>query len=603
MDDVLLRALLSNTLIAGGLSLAGWIVWRFTGLAPLARGLWLLALLRLVVPPVLEVATSWLPRWDDEPAAASAALPAPGAMPVFESSELDEASLQPEPVAAPAPGAARRVADGVFALWWMGVILAVVVGTARVRRCRLLVQCARPASDDLVATVRRLASKLGLARVPDVREVDANLSPFLWAFGPRPTVVLPTRMMAALGAMEREAVLAHELAHLARRDHLVRWLELVVLTVHWWNPIARWTCRRLTEVEELCCDARAVQALASTPRGYGRAILMATEFLASRNRQAVPYGATGLGGARLLRRRIMMIVNKRLEHRLGWRSRLGMAMLTFALLPFGLQAQECPKCGAELPAKEAGKHRVRVVVEEGEGAPFVLEADQLTISGKGHLTTLPRGSSRVLELDDGVLRGTGALLARPTVVGGDHLRVRVEGASDASPADRGAVELRAVDGDGTVIYLRQLPQEKKAKDTAKNEDGSKARKKFRDATRRYRLVHDAGTVILLTEDGSKTVRRGTLLAVPEGRFRRITRDGNRAVRGVVLDADGRVVEGATLDLKPPTARLLPPREGAARSKTRVRRLDGTSDEAPLAELKAEIDALKKKLKAIERRMR
>ena len=41
MDDLLLRALLSNTLLAAVLAIVGWLAWRVTRLAPLARGLWL----------------------------------------------------------------------------------------------------------------------------------------------------------------------------------------------------------------------------------------------------------------------------------------------------------------------------------------------------------------------------------------------------------------------------------------------------------------------------------------------------------------------------------------------------------------------------------
>ncbi len=35
-------------------------------------------------------------------------------------------------------------------------------------------------------------------------------------------------------------VVAHELAHVWRRDHLVRWLEWVACVVFWWNPVAWW---------------------------------------------------------------------------------------------------------------------------------------------------------------------------------------------------------------------------------------------------------------------------------------------------------------------------------------------------------------------------
>ena len=54
---------------------------------------------------------------------------------------------------------------------------------------------------------------------------------------------------------EQDAVLAHELAHLKRRDHWVRRLEAIVLGLYWWYPGAWWARRQLERAEEECCDA------------------------------------------------------------------------------------------------------------------------------------------------------------------------------------------------------------------------------------------------------------------------------------------------------------------------------------------------------------
>ena len=43
----------------------------------------------------------------------------------------------------------------------------------------------------------------------------------------------------------REYVLVHELAHFARRDHLVRVLELFVTVLYWWHPVV-WLARRVS---------------------------------------------------------------------------------------------------------------------------------------------------------------------------------------------------------------------------------------------------------------------------------------------------------------------------------------------------------------------
>ena len=63
-------------------------------------------------------------------------------------------------------------------------------------------------------------------------------------------------------------LLLHELAHLKRRDHWVRWLELVVAGLYWWHPVVWWARRALREAEEQCCDAWVVWAMPDRSRTY-----------------------------------------------------------------------------------------------------------------------------------------------------------------------------------------------------------------------------------------------------------------------------------------------------------------------------------------------
>ncbi|WP_419950975.1 M56 family metallopeptidase [Candidatus Palauibacter sp.] len=75
--------------------------------------------------------------------------------------------------------------------------------------------------------VQRLADEigaaLGLRRVPTIHTARADISPMVWwAFGPV-RVLIPSTLLAALSTDELRCVLAHELAHARRRDHVARW--------------------------------------------------------------------------------------------------------------------------------------------------------------------------------------------------------------------------------------------------------------------------------------------------------------------------------------------------------------------------------------------
>ena len=70
-----------------------------------------------------------------------------------------------------------------------------------------------------------------------------------------PHLVLPEELWGLLDATQQDAILAHELAHLKRRDHWVRRLEALACGLYWWDPVAWWARREVERAEERCCDA------------------------------------------------------------------------------------------------------------------------------------------------------------------------------------------------------------------------------------------------------------------------------------------------------------------------------------------------------------
>ncbi len=75
-------------------------------------------------------------------------------------------------------------------------------------------------------------------------------------------------------------ILAHELAHVRRRDYMVRWLEWLACVCFWWNPMVWWARHHLRVNEELCCDALVVSSLKPRPHTYADSLLTAVECLA-----------------------------------------------------------------------------------------------------------------------------------------------------------------------------------------------------------------------------------------------------------------------------------------------------------------------------------
>lgn len=102
-----------------------------------------------------------------------------------------------------------------------------------------------------------LALQLGATRVRVLLCPSAQplaLTAGLW----RPVVLLSTWMVKHLDRRELEAVLAHELEHVARRDYFVIWLATVLRDAFFYLPTSRAAYRLLQKEKELACDDGAV---------------------------------------------------------------------------------------------------------------------------------------------------------------------------------------------------------------------------------------------------------------------------------------------------------------------------------------------------------
>ena len=137
-----------------------------------------------------------------------------------------------------------------------------------------------------------------------------------------------------MSADERTSLLLHELAHLRRRDHWVRWLELIVIGLYWWLPIVWWIRRSLREAEEQCCDAWVVWAMPRAAKTYAAALLAALEFVSGARTAPVAASATsGNGHLSCLKRRLRMIMRAKTPKGLSWAGRLAVMGTAVLLLP------------------------------------------------------------------------------------------------------------------------------------------------------------------------------------------------------------------------------------------------------------------------------
>jgi hypothetical protein len=115
----------------------------------------------------------------------------------------------------------------------------------------------------LVAVFGELRSALGVRRTVRLRESPAVGSAATAGWW-RP-VVLVSPGWRAWNPTETRAVLAHELAHVARGDFLTRLVGRLAVAVHGYHPFVRWAAGRLELRQEMAADARAAAACGGRP--------------------------------------------------------------------------------------------------------------------------------------------------------------------------------------------------------------------------------------------------------------------------------------------------------------------------------------------------
>jgi beta-lactamase regulating signal transducer with metallopeptidase domain len=378
----LLYLVLSNAVIASLLALVAAVVTYFVRRPALAHGLWLLVLLKLVTPPIIPLQVSWpSPENSAESVDSQGSLEAehPSASEVANdpsSKVMDgpattiliyptEGASQSQEDPSATEGKTllptnlwKNLSERSAALWfnylaplWLtGSLLWLGWTLLQVYRFQRVLRHAQAAPEHLQDEVRQWADQLGLRKCPTLWLVPGCISPMLWTVGTAPRLLFPAKLLERLNDEQRSALLVHELAHLRRRDHWVRWVEMAVIAVYWWHPVVWWARRELHEAEEQCCDAWVVWALASrgepgcvsARRAYALALLSTVDFF-SHARPTLPAAASGVGQVPHLRRRLTMIMNGNTPKSLSSVGRLAVLGLGLMLPLVPVQAQSAPQ--------------------------------------------------------------------------------------------------------------------------------------------------------------------------------------------------------------------------------------------------------------------
>lgn len=278
--------IVSNLLLALVLAVAAWVMQRRLRRPAVAHLLWVLALVKLVTPPLVSVPLR------AAPGTLACMLGTCGCGSHVESPALGGTTLP----------------WMLLAVWATGATATAWIAWRRWTQLRRLLTHAHPAPAAWQGLAARLAAELSLRRPPRILAVPGRLPPLVIPGRPRPLLLLPTALMEQLQPAQRSALLLHELVHLQRGDHLVRLLELLVGIAYWWLPFVGAIGRQLRSCEEACCDTAVVTRRPQARRAYAQLLLDVLDFTSPLAGQPVPQ-ATAMSAAEGLEQRLLTILD------------------------------------------------------------------------------------------------------------------------------------------------------------------------------------------------------------------------------------------------------------------------------------------------------
>ena len=218
------------------------------------------------------------------------------------------------PLPAPAaPPHTNWIPFAAFGIWLCGVLAVAAIRVRMWFRIRAVLRASTPL--EIPATV-------------EVRSAPGLLEPgviggIAWL---RPILLLPEGILETLTPSQLEAVLAHELCHVRRRDNLFAAIQMIAEAIFWFHPLVWWIGARLVEERERACD-EDVLTLGNEPRVYADAILNVCKLYAESPLVCVA-GVTGSD----IRARIEAIMTNRIGQTMNNAKKILLAAAGFATL-------------------------------------------------------------------------------------------------------------------------------------------------------------------------------------------------------------------------------------------------------------------------------
>jgi bla regulator protein blaR1 len=255
----------------------------------------------------------------------------------------------------------------VAPIWLCGFLSVVLVWVVRWRRMSAAIREASPLREGReVKALRRLERAGGIRQRIEIYLSRDSVEPGIFGIT-RPVLIWPEGISARLDDAHVEAILAHEVGHVRRRDNLFAAIHMLVEAIFWFHPLVWFLGTRLVHEREVACDEEVLE-LGNKPQVYAESILKICEFCIGSPLACVS-GVTGAD----LKKRIVRIMTRGAARKLDFRRKflLGAAIIGVVATPVVAGLMYSPRRQAETPRPSFDVASIkRHVADNMEGVDF-----------------------------------------------------------------------------------------------------------------------------------------------------------------------------------------------------------------------------------------
>ena len=243
-----------------------------------------------------------------------------------------------------------NVAPGVLvAVWAIGATVLLATWIVRWRRMSRVAREATPmTTGPIVDTLRAIERRAGITRPIAVASSGSSLEPGVFGIV-TPTLVWPARLHEHFSPEQIEAILAHEVTHVRRRDNLGAVLHLLAQAAFWFHPLVWWIGARLIDERERACD-EAVVSGGSERHAYAESIVKTCRLFTESPVACV----SGVTGADLKKRIEHIMLNDVRSGLTAWKKGLlAVAGCAAIAVPFAIGVMSITPLLAQQPSTDA----------------------------------------------------------------------------------------------------------------------------------------------------------------------------------------------------------------------------------------------------------